>query len=249
MSDLSPEALKVRLDAETRSRTSPNLRPVDAATLIVMDTTARSPKILMGRRNPNLTFMPGKYVFPGGRVDAADRTMVALGMLSPRAEARLMARTPRMTPQRCRALAMAAIRETFEETGLMIGSAEYGAPERAPAGMWREFADQGLHPTPDALLYVARAITPPKRPRRFDTRFFVAPMSAVGGKVERDIGPGAELTELTWVTLDDAVRLDLPTITQVIIEELRQRIAAGLAAEQPVPFYYERHRRFVRDTV
>jgi hypothetical protein len=62
----TPETLKARLDAETRSRTAPNMRPVDAATLILMDTSGKSPKILMGKRNPNLKFMPGKYVFPGG---------------------------------------------------------------------------------------------------------------------------------------------------------------------------------------
>ncbi|MGL4242561.1 MAG: NUDIX hydrolase, partial [Beijerinckiaceae bacterium] len=205
MSTGTPEALKARLDAETRTRNAPNMRPVDASTLILMDTSGKAPKILMGRRNPNLKFMPGKYVFPGGRVDAADRQMLAMGALSPRAEMRLMAKATRMTAQRCRALAMAAIRETFEETGLMIGSAEFGAPDRAPAGVWREFAAEGVHPTPDALIFVARAITPPKRPRRFDTRFFAADMSSVGGKVEREIGPNAELTELAWVTLDDAV--------------------------------------------
>jgi 8-oxo-dGTP pyrophosphatase MutT (NUDIX family) len=249
MTTLSPESLKSRLDAETRTRSASPMRPVDAATLILMDSTDRNPRILMGRRNPNLKFMPGKYVFPGGRVDAADRRMLAMGALSPRTEMRLMAKAARMTGQRCRALAMAAIRETFEETGLMIGTADYGQPEHAPDGVWREYAEQGVHPTPDALLFVARAITPPRRPRRFDTRFFVAESAAVGGKVERPIGPDAELTELAWVTLDEAVRLDLPTITQVIIEELRQRMTAGLDVDQPVPFYYERNRRFVRETV
>jgi 8-oxo-dGTP pyrophosphatase MutT (NUDIX family) len=246
---MSTDALKARLDAETRTRDAPTIRPVDAATLILMNTSGKSPKLLMGKRNDKLKFMPGKYVFPGGRVDSGDRAMVAMGALSPRMEMRLMARATRMTGQRCRALAMAAIRETFEETGLMIGTADYGAPERAPAGVWREFAAEGLHPTPDALTFVARAITPPKRPRRFDTRFFVADSKAVGGEVKRQIGPDAELTELAWVSLDDAIRLDLPTITQVIIEELRERMARGLHVDQPVPFYHERSRRFVRELV
>jgi 8-oxo-dGTP pyrophosphatase MutT (NUDIX family) len=172
-----------------------------------------------------------------------------MGALSPRTEMRLMAKATRMTGQRCRALAMAAIRETFEETGLIIGTSDYGPPGASPGGVWREFAEAGFYPTPDALSFVARAITPPKRPRRFDTRFFVAERAAVGGEVLRSIGPHAELTELAWVSLDDAIRLDLPTITQVIIEELRERIAKGLAVEQPVPFYHERRRRFVRETV
>ncbi len=249
MNEFSPDALKARLDSETRSRSMPNLRPVDAATLILLDGRAKRPKVLMGKRSPNLKFMPGKFVFPGGRVDPEDGRMLAAGALSPRAEMRLMNQTVRMTPQRCRALAMAAIRETFEETGLMIGSAEYGRPESAPPGIWSEFADQGLFPTPDALTFVARAITPPRRPRRFDTRFFVAPLESVGGKVERAIGPDAELTELVWIEIDEAVGLDLPTITQVILAELKERIAHGVERDAPVPFYFERNRRFRRELV
>jgi 8-oxo-dGTP pyrophosphatase MutT (NUDIX family) len=249
MNTFSPEALKARLDSETRVRGIVNLKPVDAATLILLDLKAKKPKVLMGKRSMKLKFMPGKFVFPGGRVDAGDKLMLASGALSPRAEMRLMASCTRMTPLRCRALVMAAIRETFEETGLMIGSSEYGAPETSPEGVWREFADQGLFPTPDALIFVARAITPPRRPRRFDTRFFAAPLTAVGGKVERVIGEDAELTELVWTDIDEAVNLDLPSITQVILIELKERLAAGLDRDMPVPFYYERHRRFLRETV
>jgi 8-oxo-dGTP pyrophosphatase MutT (NUDIX family) len=238
-----------RLDSEVRTKTITNLRPVDAATLILVDAKLRKPKILMGKRNPNLRFMPGKFVFPGGRVDPSDRVMLASGALAPRAEMRLMAQTSGMTPLKCRALAMAAIRETFEETGLMIGNGDYGKPDKAPAGFWQGFADQGLFPTPDALTFMARAITPPRRPRRFDTRFFVASFTSVGGKVERDIGPDAELTELVWVTLDEATKLDLPVITQVIIEELKERLSIGIDRDAPVPFYYERRGVFRRDTL
>ncbi len=249
MNDLSAEALKARLDSETRSRSAPNMRPVDAATLVLVDRKSKRPKVLMGKRSPNLKFMPGKFVFPGGRVDPEDRRMIAAGALSPRAEMRLMKQTVRMTPQRCRALAMAAIRETFEETGLMIGSADYGAPETAPPGIWSEFAAQGLFPTPDALTYVARAITPPRRPRRFDTRFFVASLESVGGKVERDIGPNAELTELVWIDIDEAVGLDLPTITQVILAEIKERLVGQVGEDAPIPFYFERNRRFRRELI
>jgi 8-oxo-dGTP pyrophosphatase MutT (NUDIX family) len=241
--------LTVKLDAEVRNRAHPPMRPVDAATLIVIDSGGRKPKILMGKRNLSLRFMPGKYVFPGGRVDVGDRSMVAAGALSPRLENRLMAATVRMTPQRCRALAMSAIRETFEETGLIIGTRDYGAPPRTPAGVWAEFGAAGYHPTPDALHYIARAITPPGRPRRFDTRFFATTRQSVGGEVTRLIGPDAELTELVWIPIEDASTLDLPVITQVIVEELRQRLVLGLDRDVPVPFYFERHRKFLRETV
>jgi 8-oxo-dGTP pyrophosphatase MutT (NUDIX family) len=225
------------------------LRPKDAATLIVLDTAARQPRVLMGKRNAKLAFMPGKYVFPGGRVDASDRSMVAMGALSPRTEARLMTAAPKLSPQGCRALAMAAIRETFEETGLLIGTAEYGAPARAPEGSWSQFAQTGLHPTPDALMFLARAITPPGRPRRFDTRFFIAQRQSVGAEVPADIGPDAELTELCWVTLEEAGSLDLPMITQVIVRELVDRMGIGLERDAPIPFYRERNKVFRRETV
>ncbi len=249
MSLAPAEAMRARIEAEPRPRTAPTLRPVDAATLILLDLKARKPKVLMGKRSMKLKFMPGKFVFPGGRVDAVDKLMLASGALSPRAEMRLMTAATRMTPLRCRALVMAAIRETFEETGLMIGHSDFGAPDKAPGGVWQEFADQGLFPTPDALTFIARAITPPGRPRRFDTRFFAAPLTAVGGKVERVIGEDAELTELVWTDIDDAVQLDLPSITQVVLLELKERLAIGLDRDAPVPFYFERRRRFLRETV
>jgi 8-oxo-dGTP pyrophosphatase MutT (NUDIX family) len=249
MTSAPAEAMRARIEAETRPRKGTSLRPVDAATLILLDMKAKRPRVLMGKRSMKLKFMPGKFVFPGGRVDPGDKMMLASGALSPRAEMRLMASAPRMTPLRCRALAMAAIRETFEETGLMIGHSEFGAPETSPVGVWREFADQGLFPTPDALTFIARAITPPGRPRRFDTRFFAAPLTAVGGRVDRVIGEDAELTELVWTEVDEAVQLDLPSITQVVLLELKERLTIGLDRDHPVPFYYERHRRFLRETV
>jgi 8-oxo-dGTP pyrophosphatase MutT (NUDIX family) len=236
-----------RLSAEARARVPGNLRPVDAATLILLDDSSPSPRILMGRRNAALTFMPGKFVFPGGRVDAADRTVAAADDLSPEARARLAARVARPSERRSRALALAAIRETYEETGYLLGRKGLAAAP-LPAS-WRAFEDEGLLPAPGALAFVARAITPPRRPRRFDTRFFLARLSDAAARVERDIGPHAELTELAWVTLDEAMLLDTPTITQVMVQELRDRIPAGLFADQPVPFYHERQRRFLRETV
>ena len=112
----SGEALAERLTAAERERRWPNVRPKDAATLIIIDRTGRDPKVLMGRRHHGHRFMPGKFVFPGGRIEAGDRSMPAAGALNARAETALVARTTRPSVQRARALALAAIRETFEET-------------------------------------------------------------------------------------------------------------------------------------
>jgi 8-oxo-dGTP pyrophosphatase MutT (NUDIX family) len=243
------QVLTERLTRTERERRWPNVRPKDAATLIILDRRAKKPKLLMGRRHAGHKFMPGKFVFPGGRIEAGDRSMPAFGALHPRAEAALIARTLRPSVQRGRALALAAIRETFEETGLLLGTKEHGPPPSAPAGPWATFRERGVFPDLESLQVVARAITPPRRPKRFDTRFFAVDRSTIADEVPGVIGPNAELVELAWVNLDEARRLDLPAITQVILEELETRLKAGFAPELPVPYYYERRGAFVREEV
>src|SRR5215218_4581557 len=131
------------VSAETNPK-APTLRPADAATLIIIDRKGKSPKVLMGKRHAGLKFMPGKFVFPGGRIEAGDRSMTVTGDLHPRAEQALMARVTRPSTQRSRALALAAIRETFEETGLLLGTKDYGGPKHAPEGTsWTAFQEWG----------------------------------------------------------------------------------------------------------
>jgi 8-oxo-dGTP pyrophosphatase MutT (NUDIX family) len=241
------ETLADRLTAAERERRWPNVRPKDAATLILIDRRGSEPKVLMGRRHPGHVFMPGMFVFPGGRVDAGDRHMVAAGALHPRAEAALNARASRPSPRRGRALALAAIRETFEETGLLLGTRQHRAPQRAPDGTWAAFCEHGVVPNLGDLHLVARAITPPGRPRRFDTRFFAVDREAVAAEVNGVTGPDSELIELAWVSVAEAPDLPCPTITQLILEELQDRLAAGFSQDLPIPFYYERRGRFARE--
>jgi 8-oxo-dGTP pyrophosphatase MutT (NUDIX family) len=203
----------------------------------------------MGRRHHGHKFMPGKYVFPGGRIEPGDRRMPVCGALHGRAEQALAARVTRASPSLGRSLALAAIRETYEETGLMLGTREHGAPGSAPDGPWRAFLDRGVFPDLEILQLVARAITPPRRPKRFDTRFFAVDRTAIADEVEGMVGPASELVELAWVNLKEARKLDLPAITQVILEELEARIAAGFIHELPIPFYHERRGRFVREVL
>jgi len=237
----------VTLTNAERTRTTVNLRPKDAATMMILDRSGARPKVLMGKRHPGHKFMPGKYVFPGGRIDAGDRRMVATGALPQICEDRLGKRVLRPSAGKARALALTAIRETFEETGLLFGSAEFGAPESPPEGTWADFAAQGVFPDLSTISFVARAITPPRRPKRFDTRFFTIDSAAVAGKVEGVVGPDSELVDLVWVDFDEAKELDLPTITKVIIQEVEARINAGFGAYLPVPFYWEKRGRFVRE--
>ena len=247
MNDASGQGLADRLTKVEREQRWPNVRPKDAATLIVIDRSGAQPKVLMGRRHPGHRFMPGKFVFPGGRIEAGDRSMPAAGALNARAEAALLARVTRPSAQRARALALAAIRETFEETGLLLGTKEHGAPDPVPVGPWESFRERGVFPDLEALQLIARAITPPRRPKRFDTRFFAIDREFVADEVPGLVGPDSELIELAWVTLAEARKLDLPTITLTVLDELEGRIAAGYAPELPVPFYSMRRKRFVRE--
>jgi 8-oxo-dGTP pyrophosphatase MutT (NUDIX family) len=242
-----PRRLTVELTAAERERKWPNVRPRDAATLILIDRTGPAPKVLFGKRHAGHKFMPGKFVFPGGRIEPGDRRMAVAGPLDAVCEERLLARVQRPSISRARALALAAIRETFEETGLLIGETDFGTPEAPPPGAWSEFAAHGVFPALDRLQFVARAITPPRRPKRFDTRFFAADASAVAHRVENVVGPDTELVELRWMTIPETAEHDLPAITRTILQELQARIDAGFSPRLPVPFYYERNLAFQRE--
>lgn len=195
------------------------VRPRNAATLILVRHTARHPEILMGRRARGHDFMPGKWVFPGGRVDRGDFTAPAANVLQPDVETKLQMTAPRR-PTLPRALAMAAIRETWEEVGLMLAQP---APSRPAAGPWREFVEAGALPDLSALRFIARAITPPMIGKRFDARFFVADASRLLSQ-ERSPGCG-ELDEIAWIPLAETHGFDLPNVTRLIVRELEERIA------------------------
>ena len=199
-----------------RDPSAVRLRPKDAATLILFRGGV-SPDVLMGRRAQGHVFMASKWVFPGGRIDRSDFTAASATDPAPEALSRLHREVP---AARARALTLTAVRETFEETGLMLAES---APVAAVAGPWREFRAVGALPDLAALTYVGRAITPPGRPRRFDARFFMADVSALLAP-EPTAGSG-ELDEIAWLPLGDALALPLPAITRLILGEAAERRA------------------------
>ena len=225
-----------------------NVRPRDAASLILLDRSSRKPKVLMGRRHQGHAFMPGFMVFPGGSVEPADHTMRVYGTLAPHTERNLLTRIARPSPGKARALALCAIRETFEETGLLIGETGLGAPP-ANHAHWRAFAESEVYPAPEALYFVARAITPSHLPRRFDTRFFVADATNIAARTEGVIGPEAELVELKWLGFDETESENLAGITRNILAEVAKRLEHGLERDLPVPFFHEWRGRWRRDEI
>ena len=211
----------------------------------------------MGQRGAGAAFMPSKFVFPGGAVDPADE-FVQLGASLPETCARSLAIESGRRPE---TLAASAIRELWEETGLVLGQpgpwpglpaapaanrAANRAADRAadraasrtaaPATDWAAFAATGHRPCARALRFVFRAITPPGRPRRYDTRFFLADAAAIAGDPDDFTRAGDELSALQWVPLDDIRRHDMPFITEIVLAE----VAALLGTDGPppsVPFF------------
>ena len=160
-----------RMTKAERDQSFPDSQPRDAATLILIDRSERTqPKVLLGRRHASHKFMPGKFVFPGGRIEALDQKMTAISELHPDAQQKLIARVAEPSAGFARAFALAAVRETAEETGLLLG-VKRDHPPVVPGEIWTEFARANVHPDLGQIHFVARAITPPRRPRRFDTRF------------------------------------------------------------------------------
>ncbi len=228
---------------------TPRIRPRDAATLIVLRTGTSGPEVLMGRRHMGHKFMPGKYVFPGGRVDLADSRIKPADEFSPGIANQLLKQMRgRPSPLRAKALALAAIRETFEETGLAVGVVADGKPASSRSPSWSTYFSSGFVPALSELHFVARAITPPGRVRRFDTRFFAI------DKGESDelpfVGaPSDELEELDWVTFAIDRDLDLPSVTHMVIDILEKRteLPQGLATPSSIPFFFQRGKIWITE--
>lgn len=201
----------------------------DAATIIVVRDRLTAPKLLMGQRGRNAAFMPEKFVFPGGAVDAGDDAIPLARPLNPVCAARIGAQSSRSPA----ALASAAIRELWEEAGLRLGVVG-DWPQEVPQG-WQSFAAGGCVPDASALQFVFRAITPPGRPRRFDARFFRLDAEVLGGDLDDFSAADDELAHLQWIPLEQVHGFDLPFITQIVVDEIAQNLGQE-TAPLSVPF-------------
>jgi len=219
------------------------VRPRDSSTLILVRTDLGKPRLLMGKRSPKHKFMPNKFVFPGGVVDRSDSRVHARASLQLAVFKRLK---KGCSAARARALAIAAIRETFEETGLVVGKRE-DKLLCIQSPIWKKFLSSGANPRLDQLQYIARAITPPYRSRRYDARFFL--MCSDRFILEQKINQNStdELSNISWFTLDEARSLQLPHITRIILEEVEKRISTHSDFEVPGPFIHFRYGKLVRD--
>jgi len=190
------------------------VEPRDAASLVLIRDGAHGPEVLMGRRPMTARFMPGVYVFPGGAVDASDFAVQSGRMLASDVLARLrrQARQPL-----AHALAWASIRETWEETGLLLGAAG-SVTGQADCPAVQAFAAAGLAPDLTALDYLMRAVTPPYIRIRFNTRFFIADGAAARGPLR----PSPELEEVGWRPIDDALGLSIINVTEIVLNAAKR---------------------------
>lgn len=199
----------------------------DAACIVLCDQSEAETRLLLGKRRDTQVFLPNKWVFPGGRVDDEDRRLVAgiaVQNLSPSATARLP-------------FIAAALRELNEEAGLTLNFAGQGNDYNPAAINW----------ACTMLIPVARAITPPGRPRRFDTWFFLADRTHANASTE----PDGELLELGWFTLTQTRQLDLPIITRHVVEDVAACLRRGTDAARrgPFPFYFQGAERYERQLI
>jgi 8-oxo-dGTP pyrophosphatase MutT (NUDIX family) len=203
------------------------VRPRDAASLILLRGEGEALEVLAGRRPLNVKFMPGVYVFPGGAIDPPDRIAWNVETGADALGAKL-ARAAR-----------AALRETWEEAGVLIGrpgGEPSAAPERAP--IEQAYRERGLVAAMDLLTYVGRAITPSHSFRRFNTRFFLGDGNHVFGE------PAAsdELEDVGWHPVGHDAFESFRDVTRFMLARAIE-LRGGAASSRPPLFYWAKNAR------
>lgn len=198
-------------------------KPRDAAGLVLIRAAKKgAPEILMGRRPAKMGFLPGIHVVPGGRVDPGDGP-AGPGLPHPG--------VARQLGPRWAAFLNAALRETFEETGILYGCRETDPDFTPPGAFWEAYRAWKWAPNYAGLDYLCRAITPVTSKRRFNTRFFLGDGAMAAGTLT---GNG-ELEDLAWIPTDQLGRLNLVDVTEYVLKTAIRRWDSGIpiGAEAP----------------
>ena len=218
MNDASPDRINAR---------KPVVRPRDAASLILLRGEGGALEVLAGRRPLNVKFMPGVYVFPGGAIDPPDRIAWSVE-----------AETETLGPKLARS-ARAAMRETWEEAGVLIGRpGDWPSVPSAKAPIEQAYLERGLVAAMDLLTYGGRAITPSHSFRRFNTRFFLGD----GNDVHGEPVASEELEDVGWHPVGHEAFASFRDVTRFMLARaiaLRQGSASG---EAPL-FYWAKNAR------
>jgi len=206
-----------------------------AATVILIRQNDAGPLVLMGQRGAKAAFLPDKFVFPGGALDAEDSEVELTSLPDAKSIEQLANHSD---PDLAKPLLLAAIREMWEETGhaLAIKDASAAAKADAQPKGWQDFFRHGWLPDASGLKFIFRAITPPGRPRRFDARFFMGSADLIMGDPDDFSNAADELSHLQWIPLAKTREYDLPFVTEVVLAEVQSRLSDP---EKPhtVPFF------------
>jgi 8-oxo-dGTP pyrophosphatase MutT (NUDIX family) len=230
--------------------------PWPAASLVLLRDGPDGVETLLIRRHEASRFAAGDFVFPGGRLESEDRAAEAAGRCAGLTPAEAAARLGLGDPGEALAYWVAAIRETFEEVGVLLAEAADGTPlrddgarfadwrrasERAGDVFWAMLREEGLRLATGRLVYFAHWITPEERPLRFDTRFFAAPMPAG----QEAVGDGREIVAVRWLPPAAAlaaqargeISLRLPTMKNLALFDGAATVAEALGRlrDRPVP--------------
>ena len=193
-------------------------RPKIAATVVLTIGDRHDPKILMGQRSSRHDFMPSVYVFPGGRVDRIDSFAPYAGDLSARTERVLEAA---VSPRKARAIALSCIRETYEETGFMLGKSVPTQSRNMKNPTYDAFRKAGQLADISNLEVFGRAITPPHRHKRFDAWFF---HRHLGDVAPPEVNDSHELQNVGWFTFDEIEDLKLQRATVMMMKVFKDYI-------------------------
>ena len=202
----------------------------NAATIVLLREEADESFVLMGERRSSASFMPGKYVFPGGGWERFDRDIPFAKPMSHQQKRLLKLQTDFIDSP---SLGITAIRELWEETGLRLSS--NGVFMDYPE-CWKEFFLDSQGPNLSNLKFFFRAVTPPGRSRRFDARFFFCNAKYIFDDLDNFAKASGELINLKWVTMSQAKSLEVPKITQIVIEHLNT-VTRFSSVRDPIPFY------------
>ncbi|MET1028985.1 MAG: hypothetical protein ABWY00_17575 [Dongiaceae bacterium] len=216
--------------ADTAVRTG-IVKPVDAAALVLIRRgAAGAGEVLLGRRHMRAGFLPDIYVVPGGRVDGADSLPSGFPETVHPAIAEMLDSGGSRRP--AAAFLRAALRETHEEAGLLVGrpsDKDSIAPANQP--IWQAYAAASLSPDFAGFDFLLRAITPVTSRRRYNTRFFLADGDLACGT----IGGDGELEDLGWRRQSELDALNIVDVTLAVLTEAFRRWEAQLPIGETKP--------------
>lgn len=207
-----------KTDSNPEIKADAVVKPRDAASLILYRSVAGEIELLLGRRPTKSRFMPDVWVYPGGAVDPADSRAVPSTPLNREFTSKLAVGN---SHSRARAFGMAAVRETFEETGLRI--TRPGDPGCVADESYRALRELKESADLAVLRYIGRAITPTYRPMRFHARFFATSADAL----DQPVKGNGELIDLQWFTVKQTEDLEMRGVTRYMLEQLSEMLNSG----------------------